>query len=588
MTALPLETPIEESSSSASGDPGPAVEAHRSGSPMRKSPSLGSPGPEHFVNNKGGKRVPYTPGSRSDETSKDSLFALRTRFYRELGSPPARSSLTSSPAFDDPRTLEPLDPLEPSRISSPGLTSSGHTTEGSSSFRANLLHPPVHVLPASFFIHVPFSGSAQGSMGFIFTVVTTMMGSTLFSMPYGFQQAGVLMGTLVTVGFALASFYTSTLILEWGLMDPEKVFEDFGDLCQEYVGPKTKLVANMSAILVVLGAVTSYHVVMATFLQSTMVSAKYVFGGVPDKPSTLKTYPISFLCCGMGDHQYTTTAIAICVGVLPLLFIRDITKLAVLGSYGVLALIYNVVFLVVNGASNIVQVVQLNEPLETPTSFYVGSVQQVGHLVGMMGLSLFIHSVLLPIAGGHHKVRTEPKVVIRDLGIAMFLAALLYIVVGLVPAVAFELGKGKLKAYDGIKEFDQNVLLDFEPSHFAAALGRGIAVLQIGIVFPILIGVIRKQFYHGIFNIEHPSWAQITIFNVSVATLTTTVVCTYPHVAAVNGIVGTFTAIVYMLWLPLVVNINASKDKGRVSCGKMFANISLGVVGTLVILSQYL
>lgn len=444
----------------------------------------------------------------------------------------------------------------------------------------NLLHPPAHVLPASFFIRLPFGlgqdevHGTQGSWGFIFTVVNTMMGSTLMCLPWGFQIAGLVTGTLVTVGFGVVSFYTSALILQWGTANPSHTFEDFGDLCQTYLGPRTKQMANVTAIAIVVGAAASYHVLMATNLQAVVLS-------LSGRDS------LAFLCCGAGNFEYVTAAVAVVVGVMPLLFVRDIGKLAKIGSYGVLSLLYNVCFIVGTAVLNVIDVASLGKDKRPGKLAPAGELNQVGVFIGMMGLSLFVHSVLLPIAGSHSKLRTQPAAVKRDLGVAYTLAVVFYVVVGLVPAAAFELGRDLLPAYRGQQMLPQNVLLSYPQSSIGACVGRAMLVLQIAIVYPILVAVIRKQFYQGCWNIENPSNAQVTLFNLITAGFTTLVCCVYPNPGNVTCYVGTYTAVVYMLWLPLLVHLNASKRAGKSSKLSVSGNVLLGIIGTAVILGQF-
>merc|ERR1739848_174741 len=115
------------------------------------------------------------------------------------------------------------------------------------------------------------------------------------------------------------------------------------------------------------------------------------------------------------------------------------STLAKLASWGVVALVYNVTLLVGTGVWNMIGLTAYSTN-DLGNVKYFGTAGAQGKMVGMMGLSLFVHSVLLPLAANHEHIRERPDVVKRDLGIAYVICTLIYIVVWLVPSMAFMLG----------------------------------------------------------------------------------------------------------------------------------------------------
>jgi hypothetical protein len=291
----------------------------------------------------------------------------------------------------------------------------------------------------------------------------------------------------------------------------------------------------------------------------------------------------------------------VAAGLLPLLTVRDVGKLAKIGSYGVLAIFYNVGFLLSSAFMDISQTEEQHQHLlgrrlsgDAPRRHLadgiktVGSMSDIGVFVGMMGLSLFIHSVLLPIAGKHAKLQSQPQLVKRDLGFAFFMAVVFYVFVGAMPALAFMLGKDVLPQYKGESELPQNILLGYRSSNLFALVGRFVLVLQIGVVYPILITIIRTQFFCGCLNRENAGKGESVVFTLIILVLTTLVSSVYPHPGTVVGLVGTYTAIVYMIWLPLLVHISASKTvTGRRSRVSTVSHVLLGVACTAIMLVQF-
>eukprot|EP00928_Gymnodinium_smaydae_P075880 TRINITY_DN588_c0_g1_i2.p1 TRINITY_DN588_c0_g1~~TRINITY_DN588_c0_g1_i2.p1 ORF type:complete len:618 (-),score=151.85 TRINITY_DN588_c0_g1_i2:159-2012(-) len=436
----------------------------------------------------------------------------------------------------------------------------------------DMLHPPTHVLPPAFFIRLPFNlgdgdGADEGrqsSLGFIFTVCNTMMGATLMTLPWGFQSAGLLTGAVLTVIFGIVAFYTSSLILDWGLCASSNPYEDFGDLCEAYLGRWAKQLANLTSVVIITGAAACYHVLMATNVQA-----------VTEALAAASQTEVHFFCCGDGNFQYAFASLLVGACLLPLLMVRDVAKLAAVGSYGVLALLYNVAFLVLSSFLAIFEV----DRSTWGSVKLAGSVDDVGVFVGMMGVSLFVHSVLLPIAAGHSKVHSAPGVVKRDLGIAYALAVLFYVIVGMVPAAAFELRRWQ--------ELPQNVLLADNFSAIGALVGRSALVLQIGIVYPILAAVMRRQLFGGLLGRPELGPRGMALYGLALVGLTTTVSAVYPKPGSVVGYVGTYTAVVYVLWLPILVHLAAVRKSGQRLGLTLLLHGGMAVVGTVVLLMQF-
>eukprot|EP00929_Paragymnodinium_shiwhaense_P067949 TRINITY_DN34153_c0_g2_i2.p1 TRINITY_DN34153_c0_g2~~TRINITY_DN34153_c0_g2_i2.p1 ORF type:complete len:602 (-),score=85.37 TRINITY_DN34153_c0_g2_i2:146-1951(-) len=456
--------------------------------------------------------------------------------------------------------------------------------ESTNSGMLDLLHPPPHVLPHTFFVKLPFHlGDAdgeghQGSLGFIFTVMNTMMGSTLMTLPWGFNRAGLIAATVLTILFGVVSFYTCGLIMEWGAIRPTETYAEFADLCELYLGQRAKQVANLTSIFIIVGAAACYHVLMSTNLQA-VVESVLARSGDTDVAANI-------FCCGDGQFAYAVSSAVVGACMLAMLAIRDISKLVQMGSYGVLALVYNVGFLVVTAMLNIHdavgQVPATPRPIKT-----AGGLSDIGVFVGMMGLSLFVHSVLLPIAGSHVKLKNQPAAVKRDLGVAYMLTVFLYVLVGAVPAMAFQLGRGVIPQYASEdSQLSQNILLDYPQSSTGALVGRAALVLQLGIVYPILCAVMRKQFFAGCLGDDNPSQMSTLAFNMVLVAFTTTISAVYPSPGSVVGYVGMYTAIVYILWLPVLVHLRAGKAERTLFSTSM--NLCVAIGGTVVVLLQFL
>jgi len=442
-----------------------------------------------------------------------------------------------------------------------------------------LMHPPAHVLPPHFYVPLPFSteGEVQGSIGFILTVCNTMMGSTLLCLPYAFQIAGIGAGTILTLIFGMMAYYTCALILKWGARPRQRFFEDFSDLCEDLLGRWARHVATATSVAILLGAMACYHVLMASMLQSVAEDLVAAAGKDPSK--------IRF---GNANTEYALPALLTTSVLLVVMQIRDMSKLAKLASYGVIALVYNVTLMVGTGVWNIFGLAAYPSTDLGHVKFF-GTAGGQGKMVGMMGLSLFVHSVLLPLAANHEHINLRPNVVKRDLGIAYGICVLMYIAVGLVPAASFMLGRSIQPVYKhlNIDVLPQNALMAYPGDHTWAVVGKSLLVLQIGTVYPILGAVTRKQFCVACFNQQDPS-SRFTLFcNIVMAGMTTATAALYPYPANVVGFVGAYTAVVYMLGLPIAVHLSAVKRDGRATlCGALL-HFLLFAGGSLMVMTQF-
>jgi hypothetical protein len=442
-----------------------------------------------------------------------------------------------------------------------------------------LMHPPAHVLPPHYYVPLPFSqeGEVQGSIGFILTVCNTMMGSTLLCLPYAFQIAGIGAGTILTLIFGMMAYYTCALILKWGAAPRQRFFEDFSDLCEENLGRWARHVATATSVAILLGAMACYHVLMASMLQSVAEDIVSATGADPAK--------IRF---GTDNTEYALPALLTTAVVLVVMQIRDMSKLAKLASYGVLALFYNVTLMVGTGLWNMIGLTAYSTKDLGPIKFF-GTAGAQGKMVGMMGLSLFVHSVLLPLAANHEHITQRPNVVKRDLGIAYVICVVIYIIVGLVPSMSFMLGHEIQPVYKhlNIQLLPQNALMAYPGDHTWASIGKTLLVLQIGTVYPILGAVTRKQFCVACFNVQEASARATLLCNLAMAGMTTATAALYPYPANVVGFVGAYTAVVYMLGLPIAVHLQAVKRAGRASLSGAALHFLLFAGGSLMVLTQF-
>lgn len=149
---------------------------------------------------------------------------------------------------------------------------------------------PDHVLRFTYF--VPYSSGAQpkgdgkqSSLVTIFSVWNTIMGSSLLTMPWGVQNAGLLMGIITIVMMGGLCLYTTHKLLQVQMKHGKANTDgEVAELATMLLGQWAGYIAKMFSVLVLLGAVIVYWILMSNFLYH---SVDYVYETVTHTAHTL-------------------------------------------------------------------------------------------------------------------------------------------------------------------------------------------------------------------------------------------------------------------------------------------------------------
>lgn len=396
-----------------------------------------------------------------------------------------------------------------------------------------------------------------------------MMGATLMTLPWAFENAGLVASLIMLSIVGAVSYYTCFLILDWGFHGK---FTDFSDVCAYYLGGWSKHVANATSVGVCTGVLAAYHVLMASSVNNIIIS----IGDIADTK-------VTFLCCGSGSFEYLVSSIFIAVCVFPFLCFRSIGWLMNLASFGSLSVLYNCCFII----GNAFWYWPSADTQKGKVIKEAGDIKDFGVFFGTLGLSLFVHNLVLQMGYGHSCALTKPAIVKRDVGIAYCIAVACYIFVGAVPAMVLELG-GDPYQYLVDGQLNQNILLSYDHKSVGALIGKALLLLQIFVVYPLIATVIRRQFFASVTGTDWPGWTKAITFSAVLVGFTTTVSSVYPEPGHVVGYVGVYTAIVYMLTLPFLVHVTALKAMKRPSKLAMVVHGLIWVVMTVAFLLQFL
>lgn len=488
------------------------------------------------------------------------------------------------------------------------------------------LEPPpqlVYAPPASVSGVLPAmrgDGSQKaGSIGMIFSLWNTMMGSTLLVMPYTFWEAGWLLALLLSISGALIAQFSCSLILHYaqGMMaDPSA---EFADLARLHFGEAGRFIAFFSGNFVVLGAAVAMHGYMANVLAHLIAyppahggfctaAAANAIGSVvtyvnsavelPPPPSSQQPDLLQVLAgsapppphgprpsSGVSPclkplldiwpaiHPHVPPPVLVCavlIITLPLSNLPSIRLLARLNSVGVLCFMIILGFAYTSAA---VAGVSMPTAFERTNMFKPAS---AGIVFGIFSLSFFIHNAVMTIMRGAARPRNNS----RDLSIAYFLTWLCYASVGascnICPPLQNLTALGSPEAKNGILSIEQ-------PAKMAPLLiiARLAVLVQSMSVYPVLLFIIRSQVSSAfIWKRPYPGALPTLVMSTVMAAVTTAFTCLGVDIATVLKFAGAGGGLVCIYGLPALIHFFASRRHGTLTVGRqvvVFFLLSYGV-----------
>mmetsp|Transcript_18808 Transcript_18808/g.47726 ORF Transcript_18808/g.47726 Transcript_18808/m.47726 type:complete len:545 (-) Transcript_18808:4001-5635(-) len=418
---------------------------------------------------------------------------------------------------------------------------------------AHPLNPPPHV--ASFAWSLPFWTGKQdkkrSSPTIVFSIWNTMVGSALLSLPWAFSQAGVGMGAGLAVVVGTMGWWTTTLIINngWGHLD-------FSDVCLLALGRWAQVLALISSWFTIIAALMSYEVLFTNSIISCVESVAYFATGEN----------ITSPGDGLGFFTPQIAPIFVTASLFPLLCFKRLDFLVKIASWGVLCVIYILLFILAESGKVIAQNgLDLGEVVWFDVRF--------GSLGAVFTFSFFIQCIILPIMSTHKRPEKGP----RDTGLAFFAGGVCYLCVGVATNLAFPQG------------LPQDFFSTFDYTDVPAFTARLALVFHIYTVMPLLVMMIRTQFFSAILGVERvfPGYGWTILLNIIVCSIFTLVAIFFPNPGQIVSIGGAVTGTIYTYGLPVtahvVINLRAKNITWR---GATFA-ICVGVLGICIVLMQF-
>jgi len=430
------------------------------------------------------------------------------------------------------------------------------------------LEVPKNSLPPELFIRTPFGSPTtsprnsvindepietvetpkegkQSSIVTIFSLTNTMLGSSLLSLPWAFTQAGFGTSLAIVMICGFVCFYTAYLIVKNAAGQ-----DDFSVMCRDCLGRPGYYISIACSILVLVGAAIAYDIIMSHSLFDFVnglrdLISPHATGGIYDKIWTDRTVPLFLVAL-----------------LFPFVNLKEFVVLVKLNSVGIVSLLYLLFF--IPFSSFYKREIEFKKLPQYENKFY--------YLAGILTLAFLIHNCVISILkNNRHQEKNG-----RDLFAAYVVVGLTYSLVGAAGFVGY-----------GLDAIPQDFLKLFPTTDIYSLVARFLMVIQLFSVYPLLLFIIRLQFFSMFTTAPYPGWWKVLILNFLVAATTTLFAMYYPQIGEVLRFTGAFCGLIYVFVLPVGVHWVMQKRRNELTKMSIFLHSLLIVFAVAILVSQF-
>ncbi|CAG9317832.1 SLC38A9 [Blepharisma stoltei] len=396
----------------------------------------------------------------------------------------------------------------------------------------------------------------QNSWVTVFSIWNTMIGSTVLTMPWGMDQAGVLAGMLMIIGIGVLSLYTCSLIMK---VCTRYKSDDVVEMVSRMWGKKGQVASLYMSCLVMLGASMVYNVLMNSSFYDIIDGISL---WTTDNDIGCKT------CWSGFSSRYTPFILMGCLMVM--VNIKEKQKIVKINSLGIYFVLTITIFLIFVGLRAITLDTFTTDSEHIPDSdkkcHHDWNCLKHNHKVeidlvkpnflllsGILTLSYFIHNCIVIIM----KNNAEPEKNGRDLSLGYLAVGVCYFLIG-------TLGYFGFKGNGFTQDITQNALDMFASTNILAFIMRIVLFTQMFTVYPMIMFLVRSQFFGYYYGTDYPSRKHIFIYSLVVCSATTLIASVYPSVGVIAGIVGAFCGLYFVYIVPVCLYLYYYDDDARV------------------------
>lgn len=443
--------------------------------------------------------------------------------------------------------------------------------------------------------------SKNSSLTTVLSIWNCVMGSSLLTMPWAFEKAGLMQTIIIMVLCGIMSYYTGYLCIKLAEScrnGKDGVLPEFQEVCRKYLGKTGEYTALLAANVIVCGALTVYYVLMCKFLFGSGM-AIYEIQHTPEN-YTMKLYVDDQKCIDKQlarigqnvsaaesqegvdmnwtfskawDLHYSVPIYLLVVYILT--NIRDPTFFSKFSAFGTLTVLLIFITAFYKAAQwGISENVDFSDPnsIHYVTQF---DFKGTAILPGILSMAYFVHSAVTTLVKNNRYQENNA----RDLGIAYFLVFITYTVLGLV----FYL------AYPGWKACMTDMFIEnFDKREWIVPMMDVLMFIRILTVYPLLTYFIRVQNFSVFMNTNWPGYPKVMMVNFFLVALGCICAMFYDRIGDIIRYAGSFCSMIYMFFLPCCIYMMYQKQQmGRIPIWSWILHVFLMLIGLANFIIQF-
>lgn len=444
------------------------------------------------------------------------------------------------------------------------------------------------------------AANKNSSLTTILSIWNCVMGSSLLTMPWAFEKAGLMQTVIIMILCGIMSYYTGYLCIK--LADScrngkDGTLPEFQEVCRRYLGKKGEYTALLAANVIVTGALTVYYVLMSKFLfgagisiykisnteadvmmepyvdDGACVAKQFARVGLNQTGNSTDGSDMNWTFSPAWDLHYSIPLYLLVVYILT--NIKDPTFFAKFSAFGTLTVLLIFITAFYKAAQ---WGIKDNVDFSDVTSpHYVTQFDFKGTAVlpGILSMAYFVHSAVTTMVKDN---RNQEKNA-RDLGIAYFLVFITYTILGLV----FYL------AYPGWKGCITDMFIDnFDKREWIVPMMDVLMFIRILTVYPLLTYFIRVQNFTVFMNTDWPGYPKVMMVNFFLVALGCSCAMFYDRIGDIIRYAGSFCSMIYMFFLPCGIYMMYQKQQnGKIPVWSYILHGSLMAIGVANFIIQF-
>ncbi|OQR69568.1 putative amino acid permease F13H10.3-like, partial [Tropilaelaps mercedesae] len=439
-----------------------------------------------------------------------------------------------------------------------------------------------------------------------FAIWNTMMGTSLLSIAWIIQKAGLVAAIFCMVGMGLLCLYSAYRVTDslrfvksrinekrkmrgagGGLPPKRERLIEFSDVCAEVLGPLGRLSAVIFSVIALIGTLTVFWQLMSRFAENL---ALFCYAMLHRR---LNVVISTGLMCASGnrniyhevgfnatvDNTWIHNALAshytwpcvLLIIIFPLINIRSPIFFQRFASLGTLSIMYLICYSLFNASQW-----GINMDLTNRTSTHYDKPFKTSFptMTGVLCLSFFIHNCILTLL----RFQKNPKNNARDICISFLLVGITYCLLGFPLYLTFPLPKRCLA---------DNFVQNFSPNDLMATVTRAFLLLQYTALFPQIAFITRVQLFRIISPGNDHSCVRIFIFNTVIAVICLLTAVFFPNVGLILRYCGALSGLAYVFALPSLVYIFGMRRLGQLTTNSVIVHLSIIAIGIANFVAQF-